>query len=819
MTLWLALTALWIPVQDTVGVRVQLSHSRAAVGEVVVWDVTVTTPGGRPDDIRLPQLPGGLQIQGTRRFDEYAIRYPGGRIRTTRVEIHVRARRPGRYAIPPVVVSYDGRRFSSRALALEVTESDDAQPFPGFADPDVEGFAREAIGPEAEALLRARVEPDTVWVGQQATLVVDALVSDELRARLRRAPEYLTPSVSGMWTQDLPDVSGTRVEWAGRRRYEVQSFRRAYFPLEARTYVVPEARLVYEARRGFLFTPYTEELETPPLHLVARPLPRTGVPESFTGAVGDFSISATVAPGNLAVGDAALLTVVVRGRGNLKGLPAPRIPDAPVHLDTPTEDAEVDGAGGVVSGTKTFTWVVVPEQAGTVELGPIEYGYFDPDAGEYRVARTGVLTLEIAPADPRRDGAPRAPATLRPLRSTPRPDPFRPLAGLTLLGLALAPLALGAGVLWARRARSRGRLAPSHRALKRRLRERLDELGAEETIGDARFFERLDQTVRDALADRLALPVLRTTSAAGIGAVLERAGVPPTLGSVVRDLLERIARAPFQPAPPGVEERRRLLERVRNTLARVDRVAPTAGSGAGGSVPLLVLLLLPAGLGAQDASSAAPTLGRIAGAYADGRLDDAAATARAYVREHPTDASGWYDYGTVEAARDNRRLASWALLRALALDPRGSDIRHNLDVTGVDDVARRAVTPMLPLRPGETRAGALVAWWLALALGAVALARRSRGWLFAGAVVTATALVLAAFALAPRLLPAVAVPLSSEVALRAAPHLRAPEVDDGLVGVDVLRVVERKHEWLRVRTPDGREGWLERRDVGIIPGA
>ena len=800
--------------QDTVGVAVQLSQQRVAAGEVVVYDVTISTPGGSPDDVRLPRF-AGLQLEGTRRYDEYGIRFPGGRVRTTRLEVHLRPRSPGRYAIPPVVVVYEGRRYASRSLTLEVVDAAAAGAMPGAGTPDVEGFSRSAVGPDAEALLRARLEPDTVFVGQQATLVVEALVSAELRTRLRRAPEYLTPSVAGMWTQDLPDPVGTHVEWSGARRYDVQTFRRAYFPLEAGRFAVPEARLLYEARRGFLFTPYSEELYTPAMELVVVPLPTEGVPASFTGAVGDYTISATIAPADLTLGDAALLTVVVRGSGNLKSLPAPRIPDAAVTLDSPTEDAEIDPVQGVVSGTKTFTWVVVPEQAGIVEIGPIEYGYFDPSAGDYRVARTGILAMEVAPADPASGRAQVASEALAPLRTVARPDPFRALRGPVGAALAVAPLLFAGLFLGVRRARARARSMPSQRTLRRRLHARLEELAAPASLEQPRFFDDVGAAARDWLAERLGRPALLRASGAAFDAELEAGGVPATLAGATRDLLERVARAPFQPAPPTPDERRRILERVREALDRVDRVAPgpdKARIPAGVAGAALACVLLTTSAHAQQA--APPALDAIARASAEGRAVDAANHARAYVRAHPHDASGWYDLGTVEAARGNRGIATWALLRSLALDPRARDVRQNLDVLGVDDAARRAAAPAVPLRPGEARAGALAAWWLAIGLGVIALTRRRRGWTLGAAGAGAVALFLAALVAGPSVAPDSAVPYAADAPLRAAPHLRAPSI--GPAGTEVLRIVERRDDWLRVRDADGDEGWLERRDVGII---
>lgn len=805
--------ALALGVQDSVGITVQLSTPRVEVGEVVIYDVTVTTPGRAPDDVQLPQFAGGLQMQGTRRYDEYAIRFPGGRIRTTRLEVQLRARSAGRYAIPPVVVVHDGRRYASRSLTLQVVAAGTQPPIAGLGIPRVEGYSASAVGPDGEALLRARLDPDTVYVGEQATLIVDALVSDDLRTRLRRAPEYLTPSVSGMWTQDLTDVLGTRVEWSGPRRYQVQTFRRAYFPLEAGTFEVPEARLVYEARRGFLFTPYSEELTTAPLRLWVLPLPARDVPASFTGAVGDYAISATVAPANLSVGDAALLTVVVRGDGNLKSLPAPQIPAAAVTLDAPTEDAEIDATDGLVSGRKTFTWAVVPERAGRIEIGPIEYGFFDPEVGEYRVARTGVLALEVAPADSAA-GGPVAPEALAALRSEPRPDPFQALRGAAGAALAITPVLLAGAFLLARRSRDRARALPSRPALRRRLHARLDELAAPDQIGVPRFFDDVDVAVRDWLADRLGRPSLRSAEGIALTRELEAAGVSASLAGAARDLIERLERARFQPNAPLPVERERLIQRLREALDRIDRTARSGGVAS----PLALLWVLAASTASaaavQAQGDARVTLDAIAAAHAEGRQHEAASLARRYVQAAPLDASGWYDLGTIEAARGANGLATWALLRAHALDPRADDIARNLELLGVDDAALRAASPALPLRPGELRALALAAWWLTVLLAIVARSRGSRRLVFGGATAAAATLLFSALLIAPRVAPDSAVPFDAAAPVRAAPHVRAPVLREA--GSGLLRVVERRDGWLRVRDAMSGEGWIERREAGVL---
>src|SRR5690606_35611601 len=97
-------------------------------------------------------------------------------------------------------------------------------------------------------------------------------------------------------------------------------------------------------------------------------------------------------------GDAATLTVEVRGKGNVKALPPPQLPKlAAVEIYPPVEEARVETKDGVVRGVKRFSWVVLPERSGTLEVPAIEYAFFDTDAREYATARTDPMSLVVLP--------------------------------------------------------------------------------------------------------------------------------------------------------------------------------------------------------------------------------------------------------------------------------------------------------------------------------------------------------------------------------------------------------------------------------------
>ena len=101
------------------------------------------------------------------------------------------------------------------------------------------------LDPAAGVNFHALVEPDTVYVGQQATYQVGVFLDGDVRARLRRNPEFVPPEMRGMLSYELPTGHAFVPAPGGLGRYEVHVFERAVFPLTAGTLEIPPATLNY----------------------------------------------------------------------------------------------------------------------------------------------------------------------------------------------------------------------------------------------------------------------------------------------------------------------------------------------------------------------------------------------------------------------------------------------------------------------------------------------------------------------------------------------------------------------------------------------
>ena len=149
---------------------------------------------------------------------------------------------------------------------------------------------------------------------------------------------------------------------------------------------------------GSLSQMVRKQIKTPVVEIEVLPLP-TPKPSNFSGAVGKFSISATLTPEQVNANDAATLRLVVSGQGNMKLMKAPTIrfpQDFEVY--DPKENNKTTNTSTGAKGNIIYEYVVVPRHGGKYTIPPVEFCYFDPEADRYNTVRTDSFSLAVAKA-------------------------------------------------------------------------------------------------------------------------------------------------------------------------------------------------------------------------------------------------------------------------------------------------------------------------------------------------------------------------------------------------------------------------------------
>lgn len=140
-------------------------------------------------------------------------------------------------------------------------------------------------------------------------------------------------------------------------------------------------------------------IKSNPLAVTVKALPASAKPASFNGAVGDFSIEATINKKEITLNDAALLRIIIKGEGNFGIINAPAV-HWPKDIEAYEPEIKEDVLRTVVPmrGYKTFAFTVMPKRTGKIKIAPVEFSYFDPQVNQYKTAKTDSIFINAVPA-------------------------------------------------------------------------------------------------------------------------------------------------------------------------------------------------------------------------------------------------------------------------------------------------------------------------------------------------------------------------------------------------------------------------------------
>ncbi len=141
-----------------------------------------------------------------------------------------------------------------------------------------------------------------------------------------------------------------------------------------------------------------KDIKAPGISINVLPLPNR--PANFSGGVGKFNISASLDKKSVKAGDPINIRVVVGGVGNLKLLKQPVI-SFPKDFDK--YDAKVTDKTRLttngVEGNMIFDFLAVPRNQGKYIIPAIEFTYYDTSANAYKTIKTQPFKLDIEKGD------------------------------------------------------------------------------------------------------------------------------------------------------------------------------------------------------------------------------------------------------------------------------------------------------------------------------------------------------------------------------------------------------------------------------------
>ncbi|TDW99983.1 BatD family protein [Dinghuibacter silviterrae] len=139
-------------------------------------------------------------------------------------------------------------------------------------------------------------------------------------------------------------------------------------------------------------------LITDSITIHVKPLPDAGKPADFSGAVGQFTIQASLTSTTVKANQTDTLQLVLAGSGNLPLINAPAL-HLPSGLEVydPSAKEQIDQTIAPIKGRKVFSYAFTANSDGQFTLPSIRFSYFNPQTAAYITDSTPPMLLQVLP--------------------------------------------------------------------------------------------------------------------------------------------------------------------------------------------------------------------------------------------------------------------------------------------------------------------------------------------------------------------------------------------------------------------------------------
>jgi hypothetical protein len=309
-------------------------------------------------------------------------------------------REEGIFTIGAASVAVDGKTYTTKPLTIEVVKERKGGEGSGSAGATSDG----AIGKD-DILLILKVSDTDLYKGEslRASLMLYTRVTVE------NIESLTMPPFDGFWSQELTFDNAPSREKYNDRVYETYKITELLLsPQESGKIVIPEALMTVgvqvAVQNARSYDPFfggrqvyrvSRELRSAPVTINVKEFP-SGAPQSFNGAVGNFSLQSTMPQAEIVANSADQIELTLSGTGNLKFITAPRVsfPESFEVYDTKVVDNGKLTASGT-SGSITYTYPFIARAAGTFTIPRIEFSFFNPETNAYETLQTEPFTLVV----------------------------------------------------------------------------------------------------------------------------------------------------------------------------------------------------------------------------------------------------------------------------------------------------------------------------------------------------------------------------------------------------------------------------------------
>jgi len=330
------------------------------------------------------------------------------------------AQKEGTYRIKPFSMKVNGETYQSPGGTVTVTAprqsptSNSADPFGNDLFDEFFGNKekKEFVDVKENAFFALTTDKKSVYVGEGFTASLAFYVADDNRAEMNfyqvgsQLVEILKKlKPTNCWEENfgIDEIQPLPVSINGKEYTEYKIYQATYYPLNARPVVFPSVGLKmikYKVAKepGFFGLDRQQDFKTfssQPVTVIPKELPPHPLREKV--AVGNFRLSEEIEKRNPSTGESVNYNFRISGEGNIAAINMPGMPRInQFDFYPPNTKQDISRSNGRVTGTKLFSYQIIPKEPGQYPLKEyFSWIFFNPVRARYDTLRSNI-TLNVS---------------------------------------------------------------------------------------------------------------------------------------------------------------------------------------------------------------------------------------------------------------------------------------------------------------------------------------------------------------------------------------------------------------------------------------
>lgn len=304
-------------------------------------------------------------------------------------------KKQGTFTISQADIVIDGDTYKTVPITIQVTAAIDKPTDPN--DPNY--IASENIH------LVAEISNSNPYLNEAVTVIYKFYYSSDVN--VTNLNDIDIPKYNDFWSQDIQvkEYKRERGTFEGED-YNYVVYRKAVlYPqktgkLEIEPLTIDVTVQVPTNRRDIfgsrLMTRTNKRVSAGNRTINVKPLPETGKPVDFTGAVGNFSFNVSTTKTTLDASESLQAKVEVKGKGNLKLFTLPKL-SLPSSLEVyePEHSENVQTNLDGMQGSISDSYTLVPQYKGKYPIASISFSYFDLKTESYKRLNSDEIIIDV----------------------------------------------------------------------------------------------------------------------------------------------------------------------------------------------------------------------------------------------------------------------------------------------------------------------------------------------------------------------------------------------------------------------------------------